>query len=466
MDYFSSVSAITKLHIDRAVDAFFERNGFDPTARTVVLIPGGLGSRLRRARHPFDAHAPEVDPRLSTVWVDCGLFLAEDAKKLFIDGDGLDTSTRIIIADGEVDFVIDPYDDAVRALRAVGMNVLLIGWDWRRKVPLAVENIAYALDRLDQRAKAEGHGALLPRITLVGHSMGGMVAKLLLTDRPDLAKQLAGMISVGSPFYGYFGQLIRFFEGAKYFNELYGARTVAQVTSSMPGLYELMPIDLAQYQDVGATLGLSHYPVTDLETGAVVDAHAATTQPRYPPWVRREQFARAIQVRQRLAAPLPKDVAARVHHIRGSDPESTVSAVQWNAHLPPDYDPAKSRSPLVHHADAGDHTIPLWSARLAQTPDPRVYDFTDAQHAFLMEDRRIIAKVAEIAGQTPRPASEIGAIVGAAPMIASSADAIAHLQAQRRGDAPQTEIKKLGDRLHLLGLPGPVARRIMQEAAM
>lgn len=448
--------------IQQALDAFFL--DFDPAKPTIVLLPGGLGSTLKQNFWPFFGFPQPVTAFRSVIWVDLGLLFG-DALRLPIDADGFDTGHRIVVAKGDLDYcLIHPYNDAVKFFREMlEANVLVFGWDWRRAVPKAVELLDRTLSEMAARSlNMTGQNVLLDTY-LVGHSMGGMVAKLLMTHKPQQLTdpaELAGMISVGTPFYGYFGQLDRFYNGDSLFNDLYGAPTVADITSSWPGMYSLLPIDETTYDQSHVALGLTAYPVTDAQSGAPVDPYSPGTVSRYPSWVRVNQIPRGLDVRQELAAALPAGVGDKVHHLRVDAPGTTLSSTVWQSTLPFGYTPGASPSPVSFQNGAGDDTIPVWSAALASTPPANIHDFPEGSHAFLMEERKILKKIGEIITGQAIEERRIDERLGPRIAIAEREEVDALMEAINSGKI--TKRSGYGRKREPLIRP-EVLRRLMQE---
>ncbi|MEO1551986.1 MAG: hypothetical protein AAFR93_16415, partial [Pseudomonadota bacterium] len=274
MTYESFVEEETLHLLEHELDRFLDPHRFNPDAQTIILIPGGMGSRLRRARKPINPAHPVPPKSFSTIWAGCGLIFDKAAEKLLIEPDGHDIDDRIIIADNVVKFFVHPYDRCIRFFRNAGMNVFVFGWDWRRKVTTSVDLMHHILMEMEQRVADQYGATVLPNTRIVGHSMGGMIAKLWMTEYPDMAAKTQGMISVGSPFYGYFGQMRRFYNGDYIFNDIYGPPTVAKVTSSMPGMYSLLPLDYETFQRDGAAIGLDTYPVMDPDGCTMADPYS------------------------------------------------------------------------------------------------------------------------------------------------------------------------------------------------
>ena len=460
--YFETVGIETMNMIDKALDAFF--NDFDPAKPSIVLLPGGLGSTLRQSYTAFNGHPQPPSAFRRVIWVDMGVLFGS-AYRLPIDKDGFDTGHKIVVAKGDVDYcLVHPYNDAVNYFRQhLGANVLVLGWDWRRKVMTAVDYLAHTLTEMSARGLNLSGQNILQNTYLVGHSMGGMVAKLLMSNHPHLADDLKGMISVGSPFYGYFGQLDRFYNGVEYFNMLYGAPSVAEITSSWPGMYSLLPIDKLTYDHSHTQLGLSAYPVVDADSGTPVDPYNASSFSRYPGWVRTGEIPRGLTLRHALAAPLPGTFGDKVYHLRVTEPGKTQTSATLQSTLPPDYVPGASPSPVHFGMGAGDNTIPAWSAALASTPCQNIHDFQKGEHAFLMEERPILAKIAEIITGVPVDLSALNKLLGERKAVAPPNEALAVIRAIKSGEVtPSRPYDREGNFI----VPAPVLRRFMTDYGM
>lgn len=459
--YFESIDALSRIIAEAAVDAMLGDPEYDPDKPTVILLPGGLGSRLMRARTAFNPSHPHATPHWKTLWASCGLVFDQTADDLYIDAEGLDVGRRIIVASGDVRFVVHPYESAIHALRHFGCNVLTLGWDWRRDVEGAAALLNYAIGHLQLELANRHNVASLRNTWLLGHSMGGMVAKLFLSNNPHVGDQLAGFISVGTPFYGYFGQMQRTYDGLELFNALYGAPTVARVTSSMPGMYSLWPIDRFTYDRDHIALNIGPYPVTDANSGDPVDPYSAAALQRWPNWVRKDLMPSGLETRHKLAAPLPADLAARVHHIRGMQPDSTQHAATWAAQLPNNFAAGDTPSPVQFVKGAGDDVIPLWSARLASTPDCNVHDLDTGEHAFQLQRSAVMRIVLGIIlnGET----IEQSALdrFDFDPAISSVEEAQKFMIAVKRGEVGNGKAFKPGHPGELV--PLEIIRRIMHH---
>jgi hypothetical protein len=243
----------------------------------------------------------------------------------------------------------------------------------------------------------------LQDLTLIGHSLGGMLVKLIMND-PDLASQVRRGITVASNFYGYAGHTLRFFEGENEFF-LSKKKDIATIVGSLEGGYCLQFLDGDTYQKYGAALAsvqnykLTAYPSHDPD-GSVADPYNPVDTDRglrYPPWIDRNQLHVELEFAkttvQNIAADLPPDVAKKFFNIRGvQSTDATINAQTWSR-VPKDFDPDASNTtvPLCYdpRPGPGDGTLPAYTSRLVglETAYPdNVTDLVgDVEHMFLME---------------------------------------------------------------------------------
>ena len=104
--------------LEAAIGQFINRymaNPPGPNRQTIILFPGGLGSRLVRADSPYQDGVPGQVSNYDTVWLDCTV-LSGAALDLQMQGD-IDLDNRFIIADGFVHFAladVKPYDGFIQ----------------------------------------------------------------------------------------------------------------------------------------------------------------------------------------------------------------------------------------------------------------------------------------------------------------------------------------------------------------
>jgi hypothetical protein len=132
----------------------------------------------------------------------------------------------------------------------------------------------------------------LANYSIVGHSFGGMIVNLVLRSGHPLTASLKRGITVGTPQYGYAGQLHRWFEGLPWLTaaevealEALGLNFLAEavkfdmleVIASMPALYTLSLLDVPTYSAAQALLGSDpNFPLGPYPSKDAVDFFASS----------------------------------------------------------------------------------------------------------------------------------------------------------------------------------------------
>jgi pimeloyl-ACP methyl ester carboxylesterase len=383
---------------------------------TLLLVPGSTGSQLARSVLPYQALDGTRQPEFHRVWLDLGVFRS-DIHYLEITDDGRDAGDHPIIADGPLEFFFSPYDEMADYFNE-DFNFAVFGYDWRRPVDEAAEFLELFLELL-RTAVIEEHGPgsdPRPRLTIACHSLGGLVALCLLerlherlrAEPQAIADWFHRIVTVGTPFYGTASALHCYYAGMPYFNEWYGADVVTRVIGSFPGGPVVHFLDTASYHEYLAAFAergerpeLDRYP--SLETmdagNCECDPYATRAVAGYPPWKRRAHLEGALALRRRIHQRLPEEFSSRLFHIRVPGYE-TCCEIQWRAGDDPRDRPSMPLPFAVTRVGMGDGVVPYWSARYCYTPKTQVWDINaQTDHAFLMEDRAVLAAIQCIATQ-------------------------------------------------------------------
>lgn len=363
---------------------------YRPRRKTVVFIPGGMGSQLDRSDRKFDSTGSNARFRYDAIWMDEGLLLSKDGLKLEILDDARDKGSHIIVPNGPLRFLFaDPYDRTERFFRDKNYNYVVFGFDWRRSLRENAEFLERFLKQMRKTVRARCGEDPIPETTLVCHSLGGLVAKLFLNRARVLAADINGVVTVATPFYGTSNHMRRYYQGEKPLNLLHGKRKVTKLISTLPGPYILMFLDQETYRKDKVKLGLNQYPIRDSKTDAAADPYDKAMFTRYPKWMQvppRTKFLhQARRVRVAITAPLPAAVKSKVFHLRAVRVKTDVE-IFWKDIDGKAFDPDKHKLPLSGAPGKGDGIVPWWSARLAGTPDRQVFDLkTTAKHVDLLE---------------------------------------------------------------------------------
>ena len=299
--------------------------------RRVYVLPGIMGSQLgfvRGERRPNDV-----------VWLDpidiafgrlTDLTLTDDSR---------------VIALGAMSY---SYLKITLALRKAGFDAVLLDYDWRR-------DIATLGKRLAERLETDG----ADEVAIVGHSMGGLVARAALTH--PAGARVSQLVMLGTPNSGSLAavQALRgtysVVRKVAMLDLRHDAEFLARsVFSSFPGLHELLP---------------SSPTVSDL------DLFDRTSWPSRGPGPNDELLAASAGLAQRLATADP-----RFHAVIGCNRTTATSVALRDDDFEYEY------------SLLGDGTVPIELARL---PGAR-HSYVECGHSDLPLDDRVIAGTVDL----------------------------------------------------------------------
>lgn len=212
----------------------------------IVLIPGILGSVL--ARDGQDVWAPTPGAIGRGLWSlgrsVASLKIAQDPWESDDLGDGV-TATRLV---DDVHVVpglwgIDGYSGLAAMIRdrfdvSPGRTYFELPYDWRRDNRVAARRLRRLADEALHRVRADDPGA---KLILVGHSMGGLVARYFL-ECLEGWKDTRMLVTFGTPHRGSLNALDFLVNG---FARQIGPLKVFDLTDflrSLTSVYQLLPI--------------------------------------------------------------------------------------------------------------------------------------------------------------------------------------------------------------------------------
>jgi hypothetical protein len=394
--------------IDHAIDDFIDRynNSNGPAngqRQTVFLFPGGMACTLKRATKPYkDSISAPQTFAYDTVWLTVDTFLggALDLKiKKVAPGKYRDKNDRIIVADGSVKYLgCTPYDGFTDWCGQKGLDYFIFGWDWRRRLQHSGKFfVAKFLPHFQDRVKNGCNNAdPLAKFSLIGHSAGGMIVNWILRSVPNVAN-MSLAITVATPFYGYSGQVHRWFEGEAYLNGPFDIfkKGIIKVICSLPACYAWEFLDEKTFKANAAALcadpnyPLCTYPSVDKTTATVADPYNPKTNgnlSRYP-----ASSATGFDAKELADA---KNLV-----IRGdTTANDTIGDTTW------DWVPPTDPTPIADGASVpGDGTQPAWTARhvgLASAFPSNVITVkgSDVEHMFTMNSPKTLAALAGVLG--------------------------------------------------------------------
>jgi pimeloyl-ACP methyl ester carboxylesterase len=383
--------------------------------KTLILFPGGMGSRLLRADTPISQGPPDA---YDTVWLDCSI-LAGVGLYLQMQAD-IDYDKQIIVPNGPVDFMeLKPYDKFIEWCDSKGIDYFIFGWDWRRDMGLTVDFFLNSfLPLFQQSVKRKCNADPLKDFALIGHSMGGLIVKLIMNrSNNSYVRLMKQAVTVATPFYGYGGQLPRYFMGDPDLERVgYGKRQLTRIISSFAACYALLFLDEATYnRDCRALAADPHYPlldypILDANTRVVADPYNPKTKNgkvRYPNGYGFDKGAlkRGKQVYQQIAARLDAAISNKFFNFRGVQVKNnaivngTVNKQTWDW-ITPNFDPQTNSSPsypITDYKGPGDGVLPAWSTRSVYTPAANVRTLRgNIEHMSMMSYRPVLNELAKV----------------------------------------------------------------------
>lgn len=410
---------------DLALDAFVSRGLREPKAGVVFVLPGIMGTNL------WAKDGGDKD----RIWLSPLRLLKGDFRRLrVVDGPGT------IEAGG----LYRSYLPLVVALDS-RWEVIPAGYDWRLPLEAAAESLA-------GRIRERSGGRDMPA-HLVCHSMGGLVARMLIARHPDVWTSIDNpadrnkggrLIQLGTPNLGSFAialalsgddHLVRWLARLDVPNDL---RDIVRVLGTFPGAYQLLTSPDAKID------GSAHAELYDAETWAS-DAILA------------EHLAGARKAHEELAR--SGFDPARMHYVAGSG-HATPAAVR--------IDEGNGGRFSYRMTDAGDGRVTHELGLPLDTEGKPVFGndrvrYSTAEHGDLTKDRETVAAVADLlrSGATARlsatpPAPRRGAAVAEdrwipAELVEPPVDDVAPIARGRRAQAGsraqlRAEAQAAGDR--------------------
>lgn len=211
----------------------------------IVLLPGILGSVLKKGRKEVWALSGGALLRGLLTFGDSvhDLELTRD-DPVTEDLDGV-TADRLM---ADVHLIpglwkIDGYSrlaDAITAVFAVerNKNFFEFAYDWRRDNRAA----AHRLERLSERWLTDWKresGAADPKLILIAHSMGGLVARYFLENLEGWRRTKA-LFTIGTPFRGSLNALDTLVHGVR--KGPFGLLDLSRMTRTFTSVYQLLPV--------------------------------------------------------------------------------------------------------------------------------------------------------------------------------------------------------------------------------
>ncbi len=193
----------------------------------IVFLPGIMGSHLGR-------------PGTRRYWFDLERVIKSNfAEELGLAADGVSPTEgrKPVKAMGQLEVI---YQLAQLRWALAGFRVHAFAFDWRKSVHLLADELHAFLETIRKES---------PRVALVGHSMGGLVACEYANRHPEWSERVERAVFLGSPLQGSFAPM-EAVTGDFRIVRLLSAMAVGvpdamirlrRMTCTMPGLMDMMP---------------------------------------------------------------------------------------------------------------------------------------------------------------------------------------------------------------------------------
>jgi pimeloyl-ACP methyl ester carboxylesterase len=379
-----------------------------PVARglreAVVLLPGVMGSLLTSIRGVT-----------TLLWINPLLFLKGNSAYLELNEAG--THDRVPAIDtAPLGLEKMVYTKIGLALRRQ-TDLFEFPYDWRR--PIAW-NAAHLHDCLERWAGKDRDR----KFTLVGHSMGGLVSRAYLACYPEASqRRVKHVIMHGTPHFGATGAVANLIHGNSMMalaSKLNKKNVTRRLLLNMPSIYELVPAPPALFP--------SHRPYP-----ANWDLYRA--EEWHLEGLRQDYLNDGIKFYKLLA---DSDPQLQITQIAGCNLNTIVDMRRSSG---PDGKPVFRTIGKAEGPDAGDGTVPLWSAVL---PGANMH-YVEEVHRDLPKNKHVIRATLDlIHGRKPKLATSIPTSRGVVERdVAPEVDAEALRERIEAGTATEKDLEQL-----------------------
>jgi pimeloyl-ACP methyl ester carboxylesterase len=137
------------------------------------------------------------------------------------------------------------YESLVEELRAeVTEQTYVFTYDWRKDNRSSAKRLGEFVKVVLAKAKAHARGEKTPaKVSLVGHSMGGLVIKWYISQilKERAEKKIDKIITIATPYRGSLKSIEAIVPGARNFFGFEAQKAMRKAVRTLPGAYQLLP---------------------------------------------------------------------------------------------------------------------------------------------------------------------------------------------------------------------------------
>ena len=346
-----------------------------PMADVVVLLPGITGSVLRDSRGR-DVWAPTAGAAVRAL-----VTLGRSITDLELpDGDADDGVTApMMVPDLHLIpglWKIDGYSKLSAYLQrqfavTPGRNFYTFPYDWRRDNRVAARRLKEQADRWLWEWRKESPEA---KLILVGHSMGGLVARYFL-ECLDGWQDTRRLVTFGTPYRGSLNAVNFLIHGMRKRLGPIPIPDLSRLLRSFPSIYQLLPI----------------YPCFDPGDGKLIRVSEAAGIPHVDPGRARAADAFHREIERAVATHLDDEEYRRgrytIHPVVGTFQATLLSARQADGEV-------EIQGTYPGFEPDGDGTVPRVSATPIEFPHEEGAMFAAERHGSLQNNDGVLVQLA------------------------------------------------------------------------
>lgn len=199
----------------------------------IIFVHGIKGAWLKN-EYP-------VDFQDEVLWNGLEIMGHYDDLSLHVDDASIDQDAQHLVSPHQAIALV--YESFVEELRQeVTPYTYVFRYDWRKDNRASADYLKFFIDLILKKVSIH-QGREVKKVTLIGHSMGGLVIKwcALKSLGDQAADKIDRIITVATPYRGSLNAVEALLPGARYLFGLESKKAMRHSARTMPGVYQLLP---------------------------------------------------------------------------------------------------------------------------------------------------------------------------------------------------------------------------------